>query len=241
MCPKRSASAIRRLIRNCSASVVSLFLRWSQHGAGIETTNSRTGNEPRNNSSAPCVRVHRGRPSTSCALTNSRRPARDAQDCGDHASRSCRRRLVPRDRARRGRQLGLGAGSRLRTRRSWRGPDFAHYVEGWPRDGDVGVVAEDEHGEPVGAAWYRHLSDDDPGYGFIDPSIPEVTIGVVAPGAARAWDVTSSKRSPPRHHVPVSPRSASVWKRRTRPCGSIGGRGTSSCARSATPRPFGST
>ena len=59
-------------------------------------------------------------------------------------------------------------------------PDFAHYVEGWPRDGYVGVVAEDEHGEPVGAAWYRHLSDDDPGYGFIDPSIPEVTIGVVA-------------------------------------------------------------
>jgi ribosomal protein S18 acetylase RimI-like enzyme len=58
-------------------------------------------------------------------------------------------------------------------------PDFAHYVEGWPRDGDVGVVAEDAHGEPVGAAWCRYLSDDDPGYGFIDSSIPEVTIGVV--------------------------------------------------------------
>jgi GNAT superfamily N-acetyltransferase len=59
-------------------------------------------------------------------------------------------------------------------------PENAHYVEGWPRPSDAGVVAEDEDGEPVGAAWYRFFDEDDPGYGFVDPSIPEVAIGVVA-------------------------------------------------------------
>jgi ribosomal protein S18 acetylase RimI-like enzyme len=59
-------------------------------------------------------------------------------------------------------------------------PDFAHSVEDWPRDDDIGVVAENEHGEPVGAAWCRCLPDHDPGYGYIDSSIPEVTIGVAA-------------------------------------------------------------
>ena len=60
-------------------------------------------------------------------------------------------------------------------------PDFADYVDHWLRDDDIGVVAEDEHGELVGAAWCRHFPEHDPGYGFIDSSIPEVTIGVAAP------------------------------------------------------------
>ena len=65
MCPKRSASTIRAPIKTCSASAGSSCLRWSQRGAGIEATNSRTGNEQRENSSAPYARVHRGRRSTS--------------------------------------------------------------------------------------------------------------------------------------------------------------------------------
>jgi GNAT superfamily N-acetyltransferase len=59
-------------------------------------------------------------------------------------------------------------------------PENAHYVEGWPRSTDAGVVAEDEDGEPIGAAWYRFFDEDDPGYGFVDPATPEVAIGVVA-------------------------------------------------------------
>lgn len=71
---------------------------------------------------------------------------------------------------------------------SWRGeeppdteavmadPYMAHYVEGWPLPGDVGVIAELD--QPVGAAWYRFLSESDPGYGFVAASIPEITIGV---------------------------------------------------------------
>lgn len=53
---------------------------------------------------------------------------------------------------------------------------LAHYVEGWPLAGDVGVVAEVER--PVGAAWWRYFSVDDPGFGFVDAGTPEVCIGI---------------------------------------------------------------
>jgi GNAT superfamily N-acetyltransferase len=57
--------------------------------------------------------------------------------------------------------------------------DVAHYVGAWPRDGDAGVVAYDVgSGSPVGAAWYRSSRRDDHGYGFVDESVPEVSIAV---------------------------------------------------------------
>ena len=58
-------------------------------------------------------------------------------------------------------------------------PEFAHYVAGWPHRSDCGVIAEDEH--PVGAAWFRFLPANDPGYGFIDAETPELSIGVALP------------------------------------------------------------
>ena len=58
-----------------------------------------------------------------------------------------------------------------------REPQFAHYVAGWPRPGDLGVVALNEHG-PVGAAWVRLLPESDPGFGFVDAVTPELAIGV---------------------------------------------------------------
>ena len=60
-------------------------------------------------------------------------------------------------------------------------PDLAHYVDGWGRAGDRGLVA-DVRGEPVGAAWLRRFTASDPGYGFVDEATPELGIGV-----APAW------------------------------------------------------
>jgi GNAT superfamily N-acetyltransferase len=68
-------------------------------------------------------------------------------------------------------------------------PSTGHYIAGWPRETDLGVVAE-AAGERIGAAWLRFLPADDPGYGFVAADVPELTIGVAARwrgrGAGRA-------------------------------------------------------
>ena len=57
-------------------------------------------------------------------------------------------------------------------------PALIHYVAGWPRPGDGGIVAVAEDGEPVGAAWVRRFPAEDPGYGFVDEDTPELSVGV---------------------------------------------------------------
>lgn len=58
-------------------------------------------------------------------------------------------------------------------------PRTAHYIAGWPRDTDLGVIAEG-NGQRVGAAWLRFLPGADPGYGFVASDVPELTVGVAA-------------------------------------------------------------
>jgi len=58
-------------------------------------------------------------------------------------------------------------------------PATAHYIAGWPRDTDLGVIAEAD-AVPVGAAWVRFFTAEDPGYGFVAPDVPELTVGVAA-------------------------------------------------------------
>ena len=61
-------------------------------------------------------------------------------------------------------------------------PGISHYLEDWGRPGDAAVVARDgEAGRRIGAAWYRLMSTEDPGYGFVDAGTPEIAIAV-APG-----------------------------------------------------------
>ena len=57
-------------------------------------------------------------------------------------------------------------------------PEVRRYVEDWGRKGDVAIVALDRLDEPVGAAWYRTFSTDEPGYGFVAPEVPELAIAV---------------------------------------------------------------
>jgi ribosomal protein S18 acetylase RimI-like enzyme len=56
-------------------------------------------------------------------------------------------------------------------------PHFALYVEGWGRTGDLGVIAE-EDGRPLGACWCRLFTDAEHGYGFVEPSVPELSLAV---------------------------------------------------------------
>ncbi|MFE5794851.1 GNAT family N-acetyltransferase [Streptomyces sp. NPDC056503] len=58
-------------------------------------------------------------------------------------------------------------------------PHIAHYVTDWPRAGDFGAVAEAPDGTPLGAVWARRFPADDPGYGHVDPQVPELTAGVL--------------------------------------------------------------
>jgi GNAT superfamily N-acetyltransferase len=59
-------------------------------------------------------------------------------------------------------------------------PQLAVYGVGWPRDGDVGVVAVGWD-ERIGAAWVRHYEKREHTFGYVDPQTPELTIAVVAP------------------------------------------------------------
>ena len=59
-------------------------------------------------------------------------------------------------------------------------PPLSRYVAGWGRAGDASLIALDESTHvPVGAAWYRLFSADEPCYGFIDEDTPELTAAVV--------------------------------------------------------------
>jgi GNAT superfamily N-acetyltransferase len=63
-------------------------------------------------------------------------------------------------------------------------PGIAHYIAGWPRATDLGVIAEG-NGQRVGAAWLRFLPASDPGYGFVASDVPELTVGVAASWRSR--------------------------------------------------------
>ncbi|MEZ4727457.1 MAG: GNAT family N-acetyltransferase [Caldilineaceae bacterium] len=85
-------------------------------------------------------------------------------------------------------------------------PALAHYVAGWGQHpGDEGLLAIDQQsGQPVGAAWLRLFSADDPGWGFVDTATPEVSMAIlpayrgqgIGTGLLRALIAHASERYP---------------------------------------------
>ncbi len=57
-------------------------------------------------------------------------------------------------------------------------PEHSRYVSGWMRPTDAGFVAMDAGGAPIGAAWYRLMPRNDPGFGYVGTQVPELIIGV---------------------------------------------------------------
>jgi len=57
-------------------------------------------------------------------------------------------------------------------------PRYSMYLAGWPRQGDHGLVAEQQG--PVGAAWFRTFTEVSHGHGFVADDVPELAIAVIA-------------------------------------------------------------
>lgn len=55
-------------------------------------------------------------------------------------------------------------------------PKISRYLDRWTPD-QVGLICMARSGN-IGAAWLTGLSATEPGYGFIAPTIPELTIGI---------------------------------------------------------------
>ena len=59
-------------------------------------------------------------------------------------------------------------------------PRLRRYLANWGRRDDFALVARDERGRKLGAAWYRIFPESEPGYGFVDAATPELAIAVVS-------------------------------------------------------------
>ena len=64
-------------------------------------------------------------------------------------------------------------------------PHVRHYLDGWGRPDDAGVVAVAPTGQRLGAAWYRLFPETDPGWGFVAADVPELSIGVAIDARGR--------------------------------------------------------
>lgn len=74
---------------------------------------------------------------------------------------------------------------RMRRRQLLRDKTLSHYVAGWQRAGDLGVIAVDTAGPaglqiPIAAAWVRRFDSHHPGYGYVADDVPELSIGVLS-------------------------------------------------------------
>jgi len=57
-------------------------------------------------------------------------------------------------------------------------PENARYISEWGRNGDFALCALDRRDEPIGAAWWRHFTASEPGYGYVADDVPELSIAV---------------------------------------------------------------
>lgn len=91
-------------------------------------------------------------------------------------------------------EVNWGLEAPVSRRQLLRDKVLSHYVAGWGREGDIGIIAVDTGGPnglqiPVGAAWLRFFVEKTPGHAFIDESVPELTLGVTPPHRDRGIEL----------------------------------------------------
>lgn len=57
-------------------------------------------------------------------------------------------------------------------------PNLKKYISDFGKSSDYGYIAIDDKNTPLGAIWLRLFSKDNKGWGFIDETIPELSIAV---------------------------------------------------------------
>lgn len=95
-------------------------------------------------------------------------------------------------------EVNWGSEEPVSRRQLLRDKVLSHYVAGWGREGDIGLVAVDTGGPnglqiPVGAAWLRSFAEKTPGHAFINESVPELTVGVTPPHRDRGIELALIK------------------------------------------------
>ncbi|MBT2292962.1 GNAT family N-acetyltransferase [Paenibacillus albidus] len=61
-----------------------------------------------------------------------------------------------------------------------REPDIAKYVEGWGREGDLGYIAVNDKGEPLGSVTLRYFDQSCGGFGYVGADVPELGMALKA-------------------------------------------------------------
>lgn len=95
-------------------------------------------------------------------------------------------------------EVNWGASDPLSRRQLLRDKVLSHYVAGWGRASDIGLIAVDTGGPnglqiPVGAAWLRFFVAKNPGLAFIDERTPELMVGVTPPHRDRGIELALIK------------------------------------------------
>jgi len=60
-----------------------------------------------------------------------------------------------------------------------RKPELYKYVFPWSQEADSGLIALDAEGKKLGAAWLKLLTADNPGWGYIGDTIPELCLALL--------------------------------------------------------------
>jgi len=75
--------------------------------------------------------------------------------------------------------IHVPVGHRPISREVLRHPSISRYIDGWGRAGDMGFIAENADGLPIGSITLRLFPESDRGYGYVDAATPELGMAML--------------------------------------------------------------